>query len=84
MPDISQCPFCELRFPAKWELKAHLESDHPGRIVEKDRSDGEVIIEDSDTDSDMPELAEDSDTDSDMPELVSDGLPPVPVPLHVM
>lgn len=30
------------------------------------------------------ELAEDSDTDSDMPELVSDDLPHVPFPSHVM
>ncbi len=54
MPDVSQCPFCELRFTAKWELRLHLESDHPGRIVEKDRSDGEVVVEESDPNRPKP------------------------------
>jgi len=54
MVDVSQCPFCELRFPAKWELKAHLESDHPGRITEKDRSEGEVVVEDADPNDPKP------------------------------
>ena len=53
MSDVSQCPFCELRFQAKWELKAHLESDHPGRIQEKDRDDG-TIIEDGDPNDPRP------------------------------
>jgi hypothetical protein len=26
-----QCPFCELRFAAKWELEAHLADSHPER-----------------------------------------------------
>lgn len=50
--DVSQCPLCELRFMAKRELKAHLESDHPGHIREKDRSD--VIIEDGDPNNPKP------------------------------
>ncbi len=54
MSTVSQCPFCELRFHAKWELTAHLDSDHPGRVIEKDRSDGEVIVEDSDPHNPKP------------------------------
>ncbi len=54
MPDVSQCPFCELRYAAKWELKLHLESEHPGRIVEKDRSEGEVIVETDDPNHPRP------------------------------
>ena len=26
MTDTAQCPFCELKFVARWELKLHLES----------------------------------------------------------
>lgn len=54
MAGVSQCPFCELRFQAKWELTAHLDSDHPGRVVEKDRGDGEVIVEDTDPNAPKP------------------------------
>ena len=54
MADVSQCPFCELRFTAKWELTLHLDADHPGRIREKDRSDGEVIVEDDDPNDPRP------------------------------
>lgn len=50
--DVAQCPFCELRFAARWELKLHLESDHPGRVRDKDA--GEVIIEDSDPNDPKP------------------------------
>jgi hypothetical protein len=51
--DVAQCPFCELRFRARWELKLHLEAEHPGRITEKER-DGEVIVEDSDPNDPRP------------------------------
>ena len=54
MTDVSQCPFCELRFVARWELKLHLESEHPGRIVEKERGDSEVIVEDGDPNDPRP------------------------------
>lgn len=47
MSEVHQCPFCELRYQAKWELSAHLEAEHPGRVKEKDRDEGEVIIEES-------------------------------------
>jgi hypothetical protein len=53
MTDVSQCPFCELRFQARWELKAHLESDHPGRIEEKQRA-GDAVVEDGDPDDPRP------------------------------
>lgn len=46
MSDVAHCPFCDLRFAATWELKLHLDGDHPGRIVDKDA--GEVVIEDGD------------------------------------
>ena len=46
MSDPSQCPFCELRFVARWELKLHLDADHPGRLEDKDK--GEVLVEDND------------------------------------
>lgn len=46
MPDVSPCPFCELKFQGRWELKLHLEAEHPGRIREKD--DPAIIIEDND------------------------------------
>lgn len=35
MTETAQCPFCELRFQARWELKLHLDSDHPGRVTKK-------------------------------------------------
>ncbi len=54
MVDVSSCPFCELRFAARWELKLHLEAEHPGRIVEKDRSGGEVVVEDTDPNHPRP------------------------------
>lgn len=53
MAEIHQCPFCELKYPAKWELKLHLDSDHPGRITEKDRY-GNVIIEEDDPSNPRP------------------------------
>ena len=53
MTDVAQCPFCELRFQARWELKAHLESDHPGRIEEKQRT-GDPVVEESDPDNPRP------------------------------
>jgi hypothetical protein len=31
-----QCPFCELRFAAKWELEAHLADSHPERMAERE------------------------------------------------
>lgn len=46
MTDVSQCPFCELRFQGRWELKLHLDAEHPGRIRERD--DPTVVIEDND------------------------------------
>jgi hypothetical protein len=30
MVDVSQCPFCELRFPTRVELEDHIATDHPG------------------------------------------------------
>lgn len=54
MSDVHQCPFCELRFQAKWELSAHVEGDHPGRIAEKERGGGEVVIEDDDPNRPRP------------------------------
>lgn len=54
MTDVKQCPFCELRFQAKWELTAHLEAEHPGRIEEKDRDRGAVIVEEGDPNDPKP------------------------------
>lgn len=48
MTDVSSCPFCECRFQARWELRLHLDSDHPGRIQEKDRTAEGVVVEESD------------------------------------
>ncbi|MGH9015766.1 MAG: hypothetical protein ACRDZ1_17765 [Acidimicrobiia bacterium] len=31
-----QCPYCELRFAAKWELEAHLADSHPERAAERE------------------------------------------------
>jgi hypothetical protein len=31
-----QCPFCELRFAAKWELDLHIADSHPDRVDEED------------------------------------------------
>jgi hypothetical protein len=53
MADAAQCPFCELRFQGRWELKLHLDSDHPGRITEKERG-GRTIVEDNDPDAPEP------------------------------
>lgn len=53
MSDVHQCPFCELRFQAKWELTAHLDADHPGRIREKERG-GAVTVEEPDGDRPEP------------------------------
>lgn len=50
--DSSQCPFCELKFLGRWELKLHLDSDHAGRIKPKDS--GDVIIEDGDPNAPRP------------------------------
>lgn len=52
MAESAQCPFCELRFVARWELKLHIDADHPGRI--KDRDDGSVVIEDNDPNAPEP------------------------------
>ena len=52
MTDTAQCPFCELRFTARWELKLHLDDEHPGRVRDKDG--GEVLIEDNDPDAPKP------------------------------
>ena len=52
MTETAQCPFCELRFTARWELKLHLDAEHPGRVTDKDG--GEVIIEDNDPDDPKP------------------------------
>lgn len=30
---IRQCPFCELRFPNRNVLEAHLREDHPHRVA---------------------------------------------------
>lgn len=54
MAEVHQCPFCELRYAAKWELTLHLDAEHPGRIREKDRGDGEVIVEVNDPDDPRP------------------------------
>ena len=29
--EAHQCPYCELRFAAQWELKLHLDEAHPDR-----------------------------------------------------
>jgi hypothetical protein len=34
--EVHQCPYCELRFAAKWELDAHIAADHPDRVDEED------------------------------------------------
>lgn len=47
-----QCPRCELRFQARWELKLHLDAEHPGAI--RARDDGVVTIEDNDPDNPRP------------------------------
>ncbi len=52
MTDTAQCPFCELRFVARWELKLHLDAEHPGHIRDKDT--GEVVIEEPDLDNPKP------------------------------
>lgn len=52
MSETAQCPFCELRFVARWELKLHLEADHPGRVTGKD--DGRVVVEDNDPNDPKP------------------------------
>lgn len=31
-PEAHQCPFCELRFAAKWELEAHIAQEHDDRL----------------------------------------------------
>ena len=46
MSDVAQCPFCELKFQGRWELKLHLEAEHPGHI--RDRDDDGAIIEEND------------------------------------
>lgn len=52
MTQTAQCPFCELRFVARWELKLHLDAEHPGRIRDKDT--GEVVVEEHDPDDPKP------------------------------
>jgi hypothetical protein len=37
--EAHQCPYCELRFAAKWELELHIADSHPERVDEED-SDG--------------------------------------------
>lgn len=54
MDETAQCPFCELRFVARWELKLHLDAEHPGRIREKEDTKLEVLIEDNDPDDPKP------------------------------
>ncbi len=34
--EYHQCPYCELRFAAQWELKLHLDEAHPDRNDEDD------------------------------------------------
>jgi hypothetical protein len=29
--EAHQCPYCELRFATQWELKLHIQNDHPDR-----------------------------------------------------
>ena len=36
---VHQCPYCDLRFEDEWELKDHIEADHPSQI--EDDSDEE-------------------------------------------
>jgi len=31
--EARQCPFCELRFAAQWELELHLDDSHPDRDI---------------------------------------------------
>jgi hypothetical protein len=52
MQETAQCPFCELRFSARWELKLHLDDEHPGRVRDKDEA--EVIIEEHDPNKPKP------------------------------
>jgi hypothetical protein len=33
VPEVRQCPFCELRFASLAELQMHIELDHPDRKV---------------------------------------------------
>lgn len=54
MPDPAQCPFCELRFVARWELKLHLDDEHPGHIKEKEDPDHVVLVEDNDPNDPKP------------------------------
>ena len=42
MAQSAQCPFCELRFSADWEVKTHIDAEHPGRIRDKDDAEIEV------------------------------------------
>jgi hypothetical protein len=52
MTETAQCPFCELRFAARWELKLHLDAEHEGRVRDKD--DAAVAIEENDPDNPKP------------------------------
>ncbi|HSP02819.1 hypothetical protein NHL50_19350 [Acidimicrobiia bacterium EGI L10123] len=52
MTETAQCPFCELRFSARWELKLHLDAEHEGRVRDKD--DAHVAIEENDPDNPKP------------------------------
>lgn len=56
MSDAAQCPFCELRFTARWELKLHLDDEHPGRIRDRQeqREDDAVVIEENDPERPEP------------------------------
>lgn len=49
---VHQCPRCELRFAAKWELQAHLDADHPGAVKPKDRTG--ITVEDTDPEHPEP------------------------------
>jgi hypothetical protein len=50
-----QCPFCELRFAAKWELEAHLADSHPERVAER------VAEREAERDDDPEDDPEDDD-----------------------
>lgn len=52
MSETAQCPFCDLRFIAQWELKLHLDAEHAGHV--RDRDGGEVLIEDNDPNDPKP------------------------------
>lgn len=54
MSDTAQCPFCELRFVARWELKLHLADEHPGRIKEKEDPELVVLVEENDPNDPKP------------------------------